>query len=230
MSQPRPEEPEVVSYRALRIIVGALGALLPVLLVVSGKLLEQPVLLPALSDYYAVRPPGDLFVGVLFAISSFLFAYGGYDLSDRIVGKTASLSALGVALCPVNGSTVIHAFHLVFAGLFFLMLAVFSFLFTQTHEDGQLTRSKEERNLAYRLSGGTISLCLLAIGVLKFTGTQADLAGLPVILVLESVALFAFSAAWFIKGEIVLADRRGELRRAPGGPRVYEDGAPRLAK
>ena len=228
MSQPRPEEPEVVSYRALRIIVGVLGVLLPALLVVSGGLLEPPVLLPTLSEYYTVRPPGDFFVGVLFAISSFLFAYGGYDIFDRIVGKTASLSALGVALCPVNGGKVIVGLHFVLAGVFFLMLAVFSFLFTQTHEDGSLTRSKEERNIAYRISGGTIVLCLVGIGVLKLAGVEAEFGGLPAVLVLESVALLAFSAAWFIKAEVVLGDRPQEARRAPGGPRVFED-APRLA-
>jgi hypothetical protein len=67
-----------------------LGALLPTLLLVSGRLLQPPVLLPTLSEYYTVRPPGDFFVGVL-------FAYGGYDCWDKVVGKTASLSALGVA-------------------------------------------------------------------------------------------------------------------------------------
>lgn len=228
MSQPRPEEPAVVSYRALRIIVGLLGALLPALLVVSGRLLDPPVLLPALSDYYTLRPPGDFFIGVLFAISSFLFAYGGYDIYDCIVGKAASLSALCVALFPVNGGKVIVAIHLVSATVFFLMLAVFSFLFTQTHEDGLLTRSKEERNIVYRISGGTILLCLVGIGTLKFTGVEARIFRLPAILVLESVALFAFSAAWFVKGEVVLGDRPREARRAPGGPRVFED-APRLA-
>jgi hypothetical protein len=51
---------------------------------------------------------------------------------------------------------------------------------------------------------------------------------LPAVLVLESVALLAFSAAWFIEGEVVLGDRPGEARRPAGGPRVFEEVA-RLA-
>jgi hypothetical protein len=229
MPEPRPDEPAVVSYRELRIIVGALGVLLPAVLVTWGGLLDPPVLLPTLSEYYTVRPPGDFFVGVLFAISSFLFAYGGYDLHDRIAGKTASVSALGVALCPVSGGSVLVVLHYIFAGVFFTVLAVFAlFLFTQTHEDGRLTRSKENRNVVYRICGGTILLCLVGIGILKIGGVRGEIAGLPAVLVLESLALLAFAVSWFVKAELVLGDLPREAPRERGGPRMFVDTA-RLA-
>jgi hypothetical protein len=83
----------------------------------------------------------------------------------------------------------------------------------ETHEDGQLTRSKEEWNVAYKISGGTILFCLIGIGILKTRRVDGHIGGLPAVLVLQSVALLAFSAAWVIKDEVILCDRPGELRR-----------------
>jgi hypothetical protein len=57
---------------------------------------------------------------------------------------------------------------------------------------------------------------------------RAEIAGLPAVLALESLALLAFAASWFVKAELVLGDLPREIPRERGGPRMFEDSA-RLA-
>jgi hypothetical protein len=58
-------------------VVGFLGILLPIVLALWGfAILGQADLLDSISDYYSLRTR-DVFVGSLFAIGWFLFAYKG---------------------------------------------------------------------------------------------------------------------------------------------------------
>ena len=98
------DEPrELVSCWTLRKAVGVLGAAL--LLVVGCFLLGGcEGLEDSISDYYGTGVR-DVFVGILFAIAWFMFAYRGYDSGDDFYGDLACVFALGVALFPTTSGS-----------------------------------------------------------------------------------------------------------------------------
>src|SRR5215831_5852764 len=91
--------PRGLDARVHRQLIGYLGLLLPLLLYfVSGARPLSPLprwhLLPSVSAYYYTGAVG-IFVGILFALALFLFAYRGYEgeSADRIVGSIGGLAA-----------------------------------------------------------------------------------------------------------------------------------------
>jgi len=88
----------------LRRVVGVLGVARPAVPVLWGfALCRCAEVQLSISDYYDLRTR-DVFVGTLFAIGWFLFAYRGYDRTDDVPGNLAGLFALGVALFPQSGA------------------------------------------------------------------------------------------------------------------------------
>ncbi len=199
------------TYITLRRMAGLSGIFLPLFCLAWSPFLAPPRLLPSISDYYTVGTR-NVFVGVLFAISSFLFAYQGDDERDWWAAKVASFAALGVALCPVDGSPVVQGFHFASAAVLFGAFAYFALcLFTRTHLDGRpMTPEKQRRNRLYRVCGWTIVVCVVTIGVLKLTGLEANLERWAPVFFLEFVALLAFGLAWLVKGETLWKDQPGE--------------------
>ncbi|HRX92798.1 MAG TPA: hypothetical protein P5158_01715, partial [Chitinophagaceae bacterium] len=76
---------QIISYYTLRILIGAIGILLP-LLVVIGKWVSNktPALEYSISDYYDNGAAGDILVGVLFVLGFFLLTYKGPEKIDNI--------------------------------------------------------------------------------------------------------------------------------------------------
>ncbi len=198
-----------VSYLTLRRTVGVLGVALPVLVALWGFDLCHCVRLqPSISDYYALRTR-DLFVGTLFTIAWFLFAYRGYDRRDDVAGDLACLFALGVALSPNSGTPVERTVHFGSALCLFLVLAYFAlFLFTKT--GGAPTPQKRIRNRVYRACGATMLVCIAAIGVYFAFLQDTAVSGLDPVFWLESLALWAFGVSWFVKGETLWKDVQGQ--------------------
>ncbi len=192
-----------VSYLTLRRVVGVLGVSLPVIVALWGLVLCG-CLEPSISDYYALRTR-DAFVGILFTIAWFLYAYRGYDRRDDIAGNLACLFALGVALFPNSGTPLEARVHFGSALCLFLVLAYFAlFLFTKTA--GAPTPQKLARNRVYRTCGVTMLACIALIGgyyaFLQHTGVSA----FDPVFWLESLALWAFGVSWFVKGGTLWKD------------------------
>jgi uncharacterized BrkB/YihY/UPF0761 family membrane protein len=97
--EPRPTDPQLVryvrSYLIMRVVVGALGVALPVLLVFGDERLGgTPVPRDSLSAYY-YSGARELFVGVLAAIAVFLVCY---RVAERSWDNGLSLLAGGAVL------------------------------------------------------------------------------------------------------------------------------------
>ncbi len=195
----------LVSYLTLRRVIGVLGVAFPVVLAIWGFLLTWSwELQESISDYYGLRTR-DVFVGILFAIGWFLFAYRGYDRGDDRAGDLGCLFALGVALFPNSGTRVESTVHFASAVLLFLVLAYFSiFLFTKS--SGTPTPRKRIRNAVYRACGGVILGAIALIGVYYLVPAHPVIAGLKPVFWLETTALWAFGTSWFVKGETLLKD------------------------
>lgn len=197
------KQPDVISYRLLRRLIGILGIALPFIMVLGTGFHES------ISSYYYYGKRDEL-VGMLCAIGVFLACYKGYEPKDGIAVDFAGIFAIGIALCPTKdpaaaSPTLTGILHYVFAGLFFLTLAYVSLrLFTKTHEGLQVdpASKKASRNKVYKTCGYVIIACiaLMVVGYL-----------LPVeipywLFVLESVAVVAFGISWLTKGEMVFKD------------------------
>ena len=84
----------VFDYRGLRLLMGLIALSLPVIVsVLAGKSLTS-----ISASYYS--DARDMFVGLLFVVGSFLFAYNGHAEIESIASKVASVAALFVASFP----------------------------------------------------------------------------------------------------------------------------------
>lgn len=205
----------VRSYLFLRKGIGIIGMVLPIVLVIGKIFLESPGISDSLSDYY-YSVMRDVFVGSLWAMGIFLICYR-YDHLDDILSIVAGGCAIGVALFPTTPDAnatqrqaMIGWVHISFATCLFLILALMAiFLFRRTDPKKKPTQRKQQRNTVYLFCGTAILACLvlaaLSFVVLNLPGTLW-LQPLHPIFWFESLAIFAFGIAWFVKGETILKD------------------------
>jgi hypothetical protein len=203
VSEPRAAPRLIVSYLALRRVVGALGIGMPIVLFSWGWL-SRHVWLPSLSAYYALRTR-DVFVGCLFSIGCFLYAYRGHDRHDDIVTHVAGTCAILVALIPSIHPGVQHQLHFVFATTLFLLLAYISY-FRFTRQDDHPTAAKLMRNTVYRWCAIAMILCMLLVAVVDVTKLDSRLSALRPVFLLETAALWAFGLSWVVKGGALWRD------------------------
>jgi cytochrome bd-type quinol oxidase subunit 2 len=217
------EDPRLISYSYLRKAVGFLGLFLPIVLFLGLRFIADcSDIQPSISDYYHTKMR-DVFVGVLCAISLFLYCYKGYagDNRDNIAGTLASFFALGIAFfptsfdgdssCSISPATpnpeYISTLHFIFATAFFLVLAYFSLkLFTLGDSD---TIEKQTRNKIYIICGYIMLGCIGAIALYFFylKNQYPNLKNYDLVFWFETIALWAFATSWLVKGELILKDK-----------------------
>ncbi len=102
------DDPRVLyfrSYLAMRLVIGGLGVLLPIMLwIAEGPLLKGDWRIrDSLSAYYH-SGARDIFVGVLCAVGLLLVTYmaGKLRSLDFVLSTVAGIAALGVAMFPTN--------------------------------------------------------------------------------------------------------------------------------
>ncbi|MBD0696000.1 hypothetical protein [Streptomyces sp. CBMA123] len=202
----------------LRFGVGAIGVLLPPALPV-GNWLADEVTGRAAEGYWPASMSAayysgtrNVFVGALCALGVFLICYR-FDRRDDRWSTAAGVFALGVALCPTTPSDpsglqrTVGVFHLVFAGLLFVMLALFCLYSFRNPRSAQPVRV----GTAYLAAGVLIVVALLAAVVTGLSGFGADWTVRPVYLC-EWVATWAFGAAWIGAAVELAAGRAGSGR------------------
>ena len=214
----RSATPEVISFRTTRRAIGLLGILLPVALFFSSLSPEGFTLQPSISHFYYTNMR-EIFVGVLCAVSLFLFSYKGHSRMDSWASNAAGFFSLGVALFPTNiienyprQAPVVqfidvsfhNAIHLSCAALFFITLALMS-LFLFTKSGGTMTPEKETRNTIYKICGGIMILSIFIIGISGPVFEVSDTS--QITFWFETVALFSFGLSWLIKGEALMGDK-----------------------
>lgn len=208
----------VLSYLGLRKSVGVIGILLPIVLAVGKMVLDGPGVLDSLSAYYYSRTHPidlrDVWVGSLWALGVFFLSYR-YGWLDDIAGDLAGISAIGLAILPVAPpppttaqQVLIGQVHAVLAVLLFLIMAYFALvLFRRTNPHKPSSPQKLQRNRVYVVSGLIILVSLALMGVVHFLRVPASVLALHPIFWLQTLAVWAFGVAWFIKGETLLKDK-----------------------
>jgi len=206
--------------RLLRYI-GILGFSIPIILIIGTVFKDCPFVLHSISTYYH-SIMGDFFVGSLCAIALCMYAYKGYDDTDNVMSNIAAIGLLGVAFFPTSlcdtslpcihfceeePLLIISRIHFTSAAVFFLILAFFCFVqFVKGEEP--FTPEKRKRNFTYRVCGSLIILSILTIA-LRSLWSDKDIPILNAdcfVFWAETVALWAFSIAWLIKGDVMLKD------------------------
>ncbi len=216
----------VVSYLGVRRAIGAVGLLLPILLGPVGWLVFEIDIQDNLSSYYhtVLR---DVFVGSMCAIGIFLYCYRGYDWIESWTGKFGCVSALGVALFPLDANSdplyqksVVGYLHTISGGVFFLTLAFYSLYHfpSSKDENREIAPHEAERNFVYRTSGVVILISMLAMGGYLFL-MQAEWKRIcnqyNFLFWMEWVAVWAFAAAWLTKGRAIFTDIAIDLMALP---------------
>jgi hypothetical protein len=206
------------AYRQLRIAVGLIAVSLPFVLALGNLVLFRGEFQGSISAYYHTRM-GDYFVGSLFALAVFFLSYNYRPLPkfrvDNILSTLATVAAVGVAFFPTAsnvgtasaGEKLVSTVHLVFAGILFGLLAVFSlFLFTLTDDGETMTPEKKHRNVVYRVCGGVI---VVSMALVLISNIVQPPSSWHTLFWLETVAVVAFGASWLIKGGLfgILADK-----------------------
>lgn len=214
----------IISYLTLRKAVGILGMTLPFILALGFLFIGKSCTFPPSISHFFYTGMGNYFVGILCAVSLFLFAYNGYSNTDKWVSKCAGLFAALVALFPTNfnnyadiacsrisggENTLSNIIHYGSATLLFSCFAFFSLvLFTKTDKTGDINPEKKIRNSIYKACGWIIVFCIAGIAAYNFFPELPRLLKTyKPVFVLETIALLAFGYSWLIKGETFFRDK-----------------------
>lgn len=224
----KPQDPNqslIISYLSLRKGVGILGMALPVVLLIGFFVFDARCDFPPSISHFYYTDMGNVFVGILCAVSLFLFSYNGHDRGDKVAAKLAGTFAALVAIFPTNfgeytdldcirmsvlGNPVSNALHYGSALLLFSSFAFFSLVqFTKTDKPGRMKGTKRTRNNIYKTCGWVIVVCILGIAGVAFIPVDIyrKIRFLRPTFTLETIALFAFGFSWLIKGETFFRDK-----------------------
>lgn len=196
------EQDQIISYKTLRIMMGLAGIFLPLLVFIGKAIAEKNYQLEfSISDYYNNTTGGDILVGVLFALSFFLFAYKGPEPIDNKVADVGSVAAVGVALFPTTIIGWIHYAHFVFAIILFIVFIIFSlYLFRKTKKNKAPTLEKMKRNKLYLVAGIIMIGCIAGLTIAMWFFEEAC-EKYKLVFWGETIALVAFGISWLTKAE-----------------------------
>ena len=222
----KTDEIALTRQKTLRILVGFLGVLLPLVLFLFllidrgyGKTLES------ISHYYYTRASG-VFVLTLSLLAIFLIVYKGKKPIDFILSTTAGVCALLVVLFPtsnisknsesfpcsvttLNPNDFRVTLHLISAVIFLLALAAMSlFLFTKSDVPRQYrTKEKNIRNVFFRICGIIMVIAMLLAFLGSYNIIPLPMFGESLVFWMETIAVESFGFAWLIKAEVFFKDK-----------------------
>ena len=230
--------PFALQYLGLRTTVGAIGVLLPWILVFGNQwVFDSQRIESSLSAYYYTGMR-DVFVGALCAIAVFMASYRGRDLIDNWAANLACLFALLVAWFPTtpDDKTLapkwIGQAHYTSAAFLFITLAIFCiFLLGKTDSPAAKGTPKKKARDAIHISCGVVILiCILAASIAGGLPDDSHIHSYDPILWAEAIAISAFGLSWFVAGKAfrILKDP-WEYGSSPPDPWQNCTGAPRNA-
>jgi hypothetical protein len=191
-------KPKEIDDHVLKLTVGLVALGLPFL----TSFLSANTIDSISDSYYHDGWTRDFFIGCLFAISSFMFAYNGDSLAEMILSKIVALAGLGVVLFPCHcgeprsiGSDI----HYTFAAIMFAVLACLCRVFYKRAK-AKGHRQAKWRSYIYAVCGTTIVIVIAVLGADNFTSAHAYL-GLKhprLTFFGEWTGLVAFGISWLV--------------------------------
>jgi len=191
----------LITYFKLRLGIGIIALLFPLVLGIGGWLLHASDLLSSMSAYYHT-PLRDVFVGVLFAIGTFLYLYKGYSDGENYALNAAGVLAYGIALLPTSAPEGVKCetftqstLHGISAGLFFLAIA-----YVCIKKSGDTLEEIEDENARawYKRIYHTLGILMVALPLAA--AAFLHLWKVPTVVYwVEFFAIWIFAAYWIIK-------------------------------
>jgi len=189
-------KPKEIDDHALKLTVGFIALSLANL----TAWLSRDTIDSISASYYEDGWARDFFIGFLFAISSFLFAYNGDSAAEMILSKIAAVAGLAVVLFPCrcgqppNIDTYVHYTS---ASIMFAVLACMCIIFYRR------ARAKGHRQALWRsyIYAGCAIIIILVIAVLgidNFTGNHLGSKVPRLTFYGERAALMAFGISWLV--------------------------------
>lgn len=204
----------VFDYRSLRLMMGMIAMSLPFVVTFrAGK----PLTSISASYYTSAR---DLFVGQLFVVGAFLWAYNGQSQFQSIASKVASLAAVCVALFPTpsadSPATTAGYIHFAAAGVLFLVLTFFCFVPFLGETWGAGVKPMR-RAIVYLFCGSVMVLSVLTLLYSWLFMAPERVEEIRLVYYGEAMALIAFGFAWMVSGKFIpyFADEAEALRLFP---------------
>ncbi|MGE0309069.1 MAG: hypothetical protein AB7Q27_25315 [Acidimicrobiia bacterium] len=227
------EEALAVAYAYLQKVVGIIAFILPFVVAIGDRVLDDQELRGSISAYYYGRT-GNYFVGSLCALGVFFLSYDYRPRLDRELdnrlSNAAFLMAIGVALLPTpssgsnatGGEKWVGFFHLVCAGILFGLLAVFS-LYQFTKTEGEMKPGMSLADKLRRFIRTRPEVLETMTPLKRFRNKVYRTCGWIIVACivaillsnafhwyllfwLESIAVVAFGFSWLVKGGLLWAD------------------------
>lgn len=201
------------TYFSLRVGLGLLALLFPLLLWGIGYV-RGISLQASMSDYYFAFAPENtavrefrmrgFFVGILFAVGSFLYLYKGFSRTENFVLNVAGISAFLVALIPMQtpsycdncGTNDYAQWHLRFAYLLFGCVAFVAIFCTERTLQELKDRDTKNR---FRVGYDIIAALMVVLPILAYVATEDGWFSRWRTFILEFVGIWTFAAYWFVK-------------------------------
>lgn len=195
-----------VDTKRMRVMIGALGMLLPWLVALVTLSWPESISI----TYYSLFAVG-IFMVVLGSAAILLINYKGYDKWDDITATIAGIFGLIICFFPMTcldapetktgilrlPSEISNIIHCIGAFGFFSTLSFMSFfLFTKTL--GDMTKQKKIKNIIYRVCGIVMMASFLFLLLGFFDWAPYNLTW-----IVEAVALFAFGVSWIVKADTI---------------------------
>lgn len=209
------------TYNSLRLGMGIIAAATPIVIVLWALIFGvgwqdsiSAYYFAPLGDKleYSIYPGRVLFVGVLFALGSFLYLYKGFSWGENVALNLAGAFAVGVAMCPMYAQVgyipYSNILHFTFAVLLFVCMAYTAiFCCDDTLQWVADPKRRAWFRRTYYVIGWFMALFPLTGFVLAyfFDAVQRH------IFWIEAAGIWAFAAYWFTKS-IELKESEAELR------------------
>jgi hypothetical protein len=209
----------IVSYRTLRQMIGYVGLLMPLSVRVGARIFEHISTSNSISAYYYTGMR-DVLVSTLVLSGTLLSFYRTPARRDAIAAVIAGLAAIGIGLFPMDPNFAkevlerypematdkcyvnrgILGYHFLFVATFFAVTFYLVYFRFRAFTPPIPTAQKKKRNLIYRLCGICMLIGFAWIGALVMSRD-------PSIFWPEALVVVSFSAAWLVKGQVVLRDK-----------------------
>jgi hypothetical protein len=208
------------TYASLRAGLAVIAISLPIVVVLSGKVLHHVWIEPSLSSYYHVPSAApflttrDLFVGGLFAAAACLYLYKGFSDKENVALNLAGVFAVFVAVLPTaapkSPTGIVATLHRTSAVLFFLCIAYVS-LFRSRDTFPLLDYAKQSWYARRYVATGLAMIVspLAAVVLSSLLNPRSPFA--VTIFCVETLGVWAFAAYWMYKTR-EMRETRGEQR------------------
>jgi hypothetical protein len=192
--------PPVFDYRALRLAMGIIALALPFVV----TFIAATGLASVSASYYSSAR--DVFVGLLFVVSAFLFAYNGHSNVQSIASKVAAVAAVVVALFPTARSCELTSWvsklHTTAAVVLFGILIYFCLGPFRENTKGQ--GGKKGLRARFYLGCALVMIGAMAAGVVGWFVLPCETRmEIKLFYWVEAISLAAFGVAWIVAGKVV---------------------------